>query len=305
MISQILLAIKKIHEVGLIHGDLKCANIFLANKYIPGDTDNLRIKIGDFGLSEIGGSLVYGRTPGFMAPEVPKYGGSFESDIYSVSKVMLEIMTQLPVQMIAVINNNNIYSLKDKLPKFLDVSEFYNIVIPCLSLDLKKRPDAEKLFNFFHGLVAYWVICEKMNEKVLEKFKIGDKVPVDSHKHLLTLSNSQMTQYNGKWYCSICNNKDKCFLEFTLAFHCHTCEYDLCQKCIEVHNYAYVNNMMLQHVPKGKKVYVQQHEHYLLLSGKQERNYGEIGYWICNICKADASDYVYSFHCKNVDIMLA
>ena len=27
MISQILLAIKEIHEVGLIHGDLKCANI--------------------------------------------------------------------------------------------------------------------------------------------------------------------------------------------------------------------------------------------------------------------------------------
>ena len=29
MISQILFAIKEIHEVGLIHGDLKCANIFL------------------------------------------------------------------------------------------------------------------------------------------------------------------------------------------------------------------------------------------------------------------------------------
>ena len=35
MISQILLAIKEIHEVGLIHGDLKCQNIFLVNKYIP------------------------------------------------------------------------------------------------------------------------------------------------------------------------------------------------------------------------------------------------------------------------------
>ena len=63
------------------------------NKYIPGDTENIRIKIGDFGLSEIGGNLVYGGTPGFMAPEVPKYGGSFESDIYSIGKVMLEIMT--------------------------------------------------------------------------------------------------------------------------------------------------------------------------------------------------------------------
>ena len=91
MISQILIAIGRIHAVGFIHGDLKCENIFLVNKYIPGDTKNIRIKIGDFGLSEIGGGLVYGGTPGFMAPEVLTNGGSFESDIYSIGKVMLEI----------------------------------------------------------------------------------------------------------------------------------------------------------------------------------------------------------------------
>ena len=78
MISQILFAIKEIHEVGLIHGDLKYENIFLVNKFIPGNTKNIRIKIGDFGLSEIGENLVYGGTPGFMAPKVPRYGDSFE-----------------------------------------------------------------------------------------------------------------------------------------------------------------------------------------------------------------------------------
>jgi serine/threonine-protein kinase PknG len=118
MISQILLAIKEIHEAGFIHGDLKCANIFLVNEYIPGDIKNIRIKIGDFGLSEIGGNLVYGGTPGFMAPEVPKDGGSFEADIYSIGKVMLEIMTELPVQIIAAINIDRLYTIKDKLPKF-------------------------------------------------------------------------------------------------------------------------------------------------------------------------------------------
>ena len=62
------------------------------NKYIPGDTENIRIKIADFGLNEIGGNLVYGGI-GFMVPEVHKYGGEFESDIFSIGKVMLEIMT--------------------------------------------------------------------------------------------------------------------------------------------------------------------------------------------------------------------
>ena len=185
MISQILIAIGRIHEVGLIHGDLKCENIFLVNKYIPRDTKNIKIKIGDFGLSEIGGGLVHGGTFGFMAPEIFKYGGSFESDIYSVGKVMLEIMTELPVQFIVKINIKNLPSIKNKLPQFLYVSEFYNLVIPCLYENPKNRPDAKLLFKRFYGLMAYWVECEKINYKILEKYKIGEKVPVDSHGHPL------------------------------------------------------------------------------------------------------------------------
>lgn len=149
MISQILLAIRRIHGVGFIHGDLKCANIFLVNNYIPGDFKNIRIKIGDFGLSEIGGNLIHGGTPGFMAPEVPINGGSFESDIYSIGKVMLEIMTELPVQIIATIKIDSLYTLKNKLPKFLNVSEFYNVVIPCLRRDPRNRPNAKELCLLF------------------------------------------------------------------------------------------------------------------------------------------------------------
>ena len=47
--------------------------------------------------------MVHAGTPGFVAPEVFRVGGSFESDIYSIGKIMLEIMTQLPVQTIAQI----------------------------------------------------------------------------------------------------------------------------------------------------------------------------------------------------------
>ena len=42
MIGQILEAIKQIHGAGFIHGDLKWQNIFLVNKYIPKDTDNIK-----------------------------------------------------------------------------------------------------------------------------------------------------------------------------------------------------------------------------------------------------------------------
>ena len=102
MIGQILEAIKQIHGAGFIHGDLKCQNIFLVNKYIPKDTDNIEIKIGDFGLSEKGGKLIWGGIPGYQAPEnrVNGSGGSFESDFYSIGKVMLEIMKEHPVYII-------------------------------------------------------------------------------------------------------------------------------------------------------------------------------------------------------------
>ena len=95
MIGQILFAISKIHKFGIIHGDLKCQNIFLVNKYIPGNTNDIIIKIGDFGLSELGGNLIFGGTKGFNAPETEFIGGSFKSDIYSIGKVMLEIMTSI------------------------------------------------------------------------------------------------------------------------------------------------------------------------------------------------------------------
>ena len=161
-----------------------------------------------------------------------------------------------------------------------------------------KRGQKQKKFNLFHGLMAYWVICQNINVNILKNYKIGDEVPVDSHKHPLILSNDQMRQYSGNgWYCNICG-EEKVYLDNTFSFHCHICKYDLCEKCIEEHNYNHVNNMMLKHIDKGKKAYVSQHGHFLLLSNKKERNYGEAGYWICDICKAEISDSVYSFHCK-------
>ena len=299
-ISQFLEALARIHQKGFIHGDLKCANIFLANKYVPGDYKNIKIKIGDFGLSEIGGGLVFGGTPGFMAPEVPLIGGSFDSDIYSAGKVMLEIMTQLPVQMIQAINSSNIHTLRNKLPKFMNITQFYDLVITCLDIDYEKRPDAVKVFKIFHGFLALWLIGEDTNTLIFSKYRLGESVPVDTHSHPLILSNSDMRKYKGYgWYCSICQNKDKFFFDNMLSFHCHGCEYDLCYKCILIHDYRVVNNKMEKRAPLGKKVYVSVHPHYLLLKGKEERYNGGDYSWICDVCKIKANGAVKSFHCKD------
>lgn len=302
MISQILMAVKRIHENGFIHGDLKCANIFLVNKYIPGDFKNIKIKIGDFGLSEIGGDLVFGGTPGFMAPEVPFIGGSFDSDIYSVGKVMLEIMTQLPIQMIQVINSSNIYSLKKKLPKFMDITQFYDIVISCLNKEYKERPSADEVYKLFHVLLTLWLFGEDTNNLILQKYRLGESVPVDTHSHPLILSNDEMRQnHSDGWYCSICKNQKDYFFNNMFSFHCKICDYNLCYTCMKIHDYRVVNDKMIEHAPKGKKVYVKTHPHYLLLSGKEDRYNGKDYNWFCDICKIVTCDSLYSFHCKKCE----
>jgi len=299
MIAQILRAIKRIHEIELIHGDLKCDNIFLVRKYIPGDVKNIKIKIGDFGLSEFGGSLVHGGTPGFMAPEVPRVGGSFESDIYSIGKVMLEIMTELPVPLLASINSNNLHTIQNKMPQFFYVNEFNNIVRPCLSEEPKMRPKAGEVCEQFEQLLNQWTACEEINRTLLSKYKIGTKIPVDCHIHPVYLSDDRRRKYNGnKWYCNICNDEKKYYFPNILSFNCNLCKYDLCQKCIEQHNFRVINNMMMKRVPRGKKVYIIKHPHPLLLSGYKDRNYFSDGNWVCDICKDEYSGYIYSFHCS-------
>jgi len=303
MIHQIITAIKRIHEAKFIHGDLKCRNIFLANKYIPGIRNhNITIKIGDFGISEKEGKLIYGGTKYFQAPETKEngQGGSFESDIYSLGKVMLEIMTELPEYKISLFDINNFEKIKHKLPKLLNVSAFYNVIKPCLAIDPKDRPTASELLELFERLVNLWIEGEKMNEKILGDNKLGDKIAVDTHLHILVLANDQMRQYSGEgWICNTCREKGKIYhyLHSALSFHCHRCEYDLCLDCFKEHNYKYVNNKMIEKVPQGKKVYVTTHPDYLTLSGKEEKN-SDFNWWTCALCNKEVSDFVYSFSCK-------
>lgn len=117
------------------------------------------------------------------------------TDIYSVGKVMLEIMTQLPVQMIQAINGLNIYSLKNKLPKFMDITQFYDIVISCLNIDYKKRPTADEVFKLFHVLLTLWLFGEDTNNLILQKYRLGETITVDTHQHPLVLSNGEMRKY--------------------------------------------------------------------------------------------------------------
>ena len=143
------------------------------------------------------------------------------------------------------------------------------------------------------------IIADDMNCTVLSNYKLGEIVPVDIHCHPLTLSNDEMRNYKGNgWYCSVCQNKSHPYSNNILSFHCSKCQYDLCDRCILLYDYRIINEIMEIRTHKRKKVYVSIHPHYLLLTGKEERQTEKNNGWTCNICKASACDSVYSLNCK-------
>ncbi|PFH49140.1 hypothetical protein AMATHDRAFT_5177 [Amanita thiersii Skay4041] len=100
MLYDVLLGMQYLHEEGIVHGDLKGANILLDAKQV--------VKITDFGLSRVlditnttPATSVAGSTR-WMAPEllIPQamspINGSFESDVFSFGRVILELYTGEP-----------------------------------------------------------------------------------------------------------------------------------------------------------------------------------------------------------------
>ena len=125
-IHNISKAVYSIHNLGIIHRDLKLSNIALTKK-----NNKVEIRILDFGLSKILGpnqlcNEGYG-TPGYAAPEViNRYNYSFEADIWSIGVICYFLcMRKLPFDYIRA-GNNEMDMIENTL---LDEVKFdYNIM---------------------------------------------------------------------------------------------------------------------------------------------------------------------------------
>lgn len=104
---QLCEALDYLHQNGIAHRDIKCANILLAvPKGSAGDHSRADIKLGDFGTFKVVGcaSLVGGLkgTPHWMAPEVIRQQNMedddnherwFRADVWSLGCAVLEMLT--------------------------------------------------------------------------------------------------------------------------------------------------------------------------------------------------------------------
>ncbi len=145
IIHQILLGIEQCHNNEIVHGDLKPGNMLLKYQYVPNKIHENVIKISDFGLSKYGNEKIGGGTKGYLAPEVMKgRGGSFPSDIYSVGKIMCQILSDELLN-VKILEYENFDNIVREIKRCLKSDYFYDEIKKCLHPKEEYRPTAQSL----------------------------------------------------------------------------------------------------------------------------------------------------------------
>eukprot|EP00993_Chasmostoma_nieuportense_P001838 NODE_2684_length_1120_cov_32.365559_g2562_i0.p1 GENE.NODE_2684_length_1120_cov_32.365559_g2562_i0~~NODE_2684_length_1120_cov_32.365559_g2562_i0.p1 ORF type:complete len:340 (-),score=93.96 NODE_2684_length_1120_cov_32.365559_g2562_i0:100-1053(-) len=150
-LSDILHGLNHLHGQGIIHRDLKCDNIMLANDETA--------KLGDFGAATVvsgnksqhtGVGTVY-----WMAPEVVNMNGhSFQADIWSVGCTLMEMLTATRPHAHTVKNLhqlmdylNNFPGHRTVVPPSITIPAFQEFLLSCLQIAPESRPSAETLLQ--------------------------------------------------------------------------------------------------------------------------------------------------------------
>ncbi|XP_042454859.1 MAP3K epsilon protein kinase 1-like [Zingiber officinale] len=144
-IAQVLEGLVYLHEQGVIHRDIKGANILTTKEGL--------VKLADFGVAtklteaDVNAHSVFG-TPYWMAPEVIEMSGvSAASDIWSVGCTVIELLTCVPPYsdlqpmpaLFRIVQDEH-----PPIPEGLspDITDF---LLQCFKKDAMQRPDAKTL----------------------------------------------------------------------------------------------------------------------------------------------------------------
>ena len=144
ILIQLIKGLKSLHDLNILHRDIKTANIFLFN--------NGMVKLGDLNISKVakkGLTSTQTGTPYYASPEVWKdLSYNYKSDIWSLGCVLYEIITlNLPFSN----NLGDLYKniMKGEIKKIPDrySNDLDNIVHVLIQVNQDKRPSCKDLLN--------------------------------------------------------------------------------------------------------------------------------------------------------------
>ena len=191
---QLVKGLKSLHDMDILHRDIKCSNIFLFSDGVA--------KLGDLNVCKILSNDNLGHTqagtPAYAAPEVwmeKPYG--LKSDIWSLGCVLYEMVTlHVPFRAENIIKLYNKVLIGEyiKIPnKFSD--ELGWIISQMINSDINKRLTCGEILN-----------CECIKNKLEENQNINKKCA--SEKTISSYKMKSNFKNNDFNYNNICNNEE-------------------------------------------------------------------------------------------------
>uniref|UniRef100_V5E690 Protein kinase n=2 Tax=Kalmanozyma brasiliensis (strain GHG001) TaxID=1365824 RepID=V5E690_KALBG len=147
-VAKMLEGLYYLHELGVVHCDLKAANILT--------TKNGNVKLSDFGVSLNLVAVQKAKkndaigTPNWMAPEVIELKGvTTAADIWSLGCVIIELLTGKPPYWDMLAMSAMFRIVEDDCPPIPETfsEDLRDMLKQCFNKDPTKRPTAETLFE--------------------------------------------------------------------------------------------------------------------------------------------------------------